>query len=234
MAGLLKLHENPWVFCRGCENGCVWVIRGFAGFPGLASSGSLTPRPSAPPSTEARCTGKLWRIAWKTVKVNLRITRRFLTKNTWEVRLSTCRWRSASWPLVVTSLFCSGISPHAGWITGDRCRWMRPLLCHCKKEGKVILLRNLRIDVRRLVTYKTSEMKDSVWIRFFTLCRVSVDPWYWYPLWCGADLFQSPLQDPNGFVNVVVHDRQVKKVTVRWPQTETGKTKFYNLLGAMG
>ena len=161
MAGLLKLHENPWVFCRGCENGCVWVIRGFAGFPGLASSGSLTPRPSAPPSAEARCTGKLWRIAWKTVKVNLRITRRFLTKNTWEVRLSTCRWRSASWPLVVTSLFCSGISPHAGWITGDRCRWMRPLLCHCKKEGKVILLRNLRIDV------KTSEMKDSFWIRIF-------------------------------------------------------------------
>ena len=48
--------------------------------------------------------------------------------------LSTCRWRSASWPLVVTSLFCSGISPHAGWITGDRCRWMRPLLCHCKKR----------------------------------------------------------------------------------------------------
>ena len=91
----------------------------------------------------------------------------FHKKKPWEVRLSTCRWRSASWPLVVTSLFCSGISPHAGWITGDRCRWMRPLLCHCKKEGKMILLRKLRIDVKRLVTKKTSEMKDSFWIRIF-------------------------------------------------------------------
>ena len=87
------------------------------------------------------------------------------------------------------------------------------------KKGKWYFYVTLRIDVKRRVTKKTSEMKDSVWIRFFTLCRVSVDPWYWYPLWCGADLFQSPLQDPNGFVNVVVHDRQVEKVTVRWPQT---------------
>ena len=33
---------------------------------------------------------------------------------------------------------------------------------------------------------------------------VSVDPADRYPLWGQVDFFQSPLQDPNGFIDIII------------------------------
>ena len=43
---------------------------------------------------------------------------------------------------------------------------------------------------------------------------MSVHPADWHPLRSHIDLLQSPFKDANGFINVIVDNCQVKKMTI--------------------